>query len=95
MSAAESRHMEKVASIGCVICLKLGHGYCASEVHHVAEGSGLRSGFAAAGLCPEHHRGASGLHGMGVKRFCTAYRVPGETEYGLLVLVNEFLARAA
>lgn len=33
-------------------------------------------------------------HGMGTKRFCAAYRVPGETEHGLLVLQNELLARA-
>lgn len=33
----------------------------------------------------------SGSSGMGWKRFCAAYRVPGETEYGLLVWTNELL----
>ena len=93
MNAAERRHVDRVAQAGCVICRKLGHGYTAPEIHHVAEGSGLRSWFAVAGLCQEHHRGGSGLHGMGTKRFVAAYRVPGETEYGLLVLQNEALAQ--
>lgn len=30
---------------------------------------------------------------MGVKKFCAAYRVPWENEYGLLVWVNEDLAK--
>ena len=92
MSPAK-RHMQKVAENGCVVCRRLGTNSPA-EVHHVAEGSGLRSDFAVAGLCPEHHRGKSGLHGMGAKAFVKLYRVPGETEYGLLVWVNEDLARA-
>jgi hypothetical protein len=89
-----NRWMQRVAAIGCVICLQLGLGTTPAEVHHVAEGSGLRSDFSVAPLCPEHHRGSAGLHGMGVKAFCALYRIPGESEYGLLVLVNERLARA-
>lgn len=66
------------------------------EVHHIATGSGKRSGFATAPLCgsPQdggHHRGPAGLHGMQAGPFCRAYRVPGETEYGLLVWVNQDL----
>lgn len=57
-----------------------------------AEGSGLRSDFSVAPLCPEHHQGASGLHGLGVKKFCRVYRPPGESEYGLLVWTNEDVA---
>ena len=87
--------MQKVAQNGCVVCRRMGYRDVPAEVHHVAEGSGLRSDFAVAGLCPEHHRGQSGLHGMGVKAFLKLYRVPGETEYGLLVWVNEDLAKTA
>lgn len=92
MNTAERHHVDRVAAAGCVICRRLGYGFTAPEIHHVAEGSGLRSWFAVAGLCAEHHRGKSGLHGMGTKRFCAAYRVPGETEYGLLAMVNEAIA---
>jgi len=91
MSAKGARHMDKVAGAGCVICRRLYGHFVPCEIHHVAEGSGLRSDFAVAGLCAEHHRGESGFHRMG-KQFFKLYRVPGESEYGLLVWVNEDLA---
>lgn len=93
MSTSGARWMARVAEVGCVICAELGHGFVPAEVHHVAEGSGLRYDEATAGLCPEHHRGGSGIHGMGVKAFCALYRIPGECEWGLLVLVNKWMAR--
>lgn len=97
MSPAK-RHMDRVASVGCVVCRRLHGCYSPAEIHHVAEGSGVRSDFSVAGLCPEHHdehRTGSGFHGMGTERFCKLFRVPGESEYGLLVWVNEDLARHA
>ncbi len=90
------RHKDRVAALGCVVCRRLGfQPNHQAEVHHVAEGSGLRSDYAVVGLCPEHHRGKSGLHGMGAKAFIRLYRPPGDSEYGLLVWVNEDLARCA
>ena len=91
------RWMGKVAGVGCVICLELGRGYVPCQVHHIGEGSAVRSDFGTAGLCPEHHdplKTGSGLHGMGVERFCKIFRVPWEREEGLLVLVNKWMARA-
>lgn len=92
MNTAERHHVDRVAACGCIICWLLELGKTPAEIHHVAEGSGLRSWFAIAALCKEHHRGKSGLHGMGTKRFCAAYRIPGETEMGLLVLQNQVLS---
>lgn len=40
-------------------------------------------------LC-RHHRGATGLHGMGPKAFLRLFKLP--TEYHLLGLVNRYLA---
>ena len=96
MSAAGARWMGKVAALGCVICRRLGHGYVPAQVHHVAEGSGKRSDFAVAPMCEAHHdphRTGSGFHGMGTERFCKLFRVPGESEYGLLVWTNEDIAK--
>ena len=90
----EKQHMAKVAALGCCVCRRVGFGQVDAEVHHIALGSGKRSDFAVAPLCVEHHRGQSGLHGKGTKAFVVAYRVPGETEYGLLVWVAEDLARS-
>lgn len=86
-----------VASLGCVVCRRLGLGTVPAQVHHVAEGTGLRSDFSVAPLCEEHHdpmRTGSGFHGMGVKQFCKLFRVPGESEYGLLVWLCEDIAKA-
>lgn len=86
-----ARHKGKVAKLGCLVCTRLGVESPPVELHHVAEGSGARSDFALAPLCREHHQGASGFHKRG-KGFLSQFRVPGESEYGLLVWVNEDLA---
>lgn len=92
------RWMQRVAALGCVVCRRLGRGLVPAQLHHIAEGSSERSDFGVAPLCPEHHdpdRSGSGLHGMGVQRFCQIFRVPWLKEEGLLVWVNEDLAKAA
>ena len=88
------QYRERVRQAGCVIGNR-GLGACSGEreVHHVAEGSGVRSDFAVSCLCREHHQGQSGLHGMGTKAFIRLYRLPGESEYGLLVWQTEDLAK--
>ena len=100
MNAAERLHVERVASVGCVICRRLYGRYVPCQIHHVAEGSGLRSWFSVVGLCgpdyEDHHdgrqTGGAGFHRLG-RGFMSLYRIPGETEYGLLVMVNEDLAK--
>ena len=92
MSAAGARHMDRVAKLGCCICKRFRRESGPVEIHHIAEGSGVRSDFMVAALCAEHHRGVTGLHGMGPKAFLRFYRPPGESEYGLLGWVNEDLA---
>jgi hypothetical protein len=97
MNRVEAFYMGRVAALGCVVCRRIFNVYTPAEVHHVAEGSGLRSSFSVAPLCPVHHdeaRAGTGFHGMGTEAFCKAFRVPGESEYGLLVWVNEDLQRA-
>lgn len=89
---AERLHMDRVATLGCVVCRRIGFGDTPAQLHHVAEGSGLRSNFAVVPLCESHHVGMIGFHRMGTKQFCAKYRVPGESEYGLLIWVNEDLA---
>jgi hypothetical protein len=87
-------HLNRVAELGCCVCLRLNLGKTPAELHHVAEGSSRRSDFAVVPLCPEHHRGKSGFHILRAERFCKLYRVPWEKEEGLLVWVNEDLARS-
>jgi hypothetical protein len=43
-----------------------------AEIHHKRAGQGLSnrsSHWMAIPLCPEHHRGATGLHGLGTRGF--------------------------
>ncbi len=92
MTAAEQLHIDRVARLGCVVCLRVFDMAVPPEIHHVAEGSGVRSNFSIAPLCKEHHVGESGFHKRGAV-FLKQFRVPGESEYGLLVWTNEDLAK--
>jgi hypothetical protein len=78
MSAAAKRHMGRVAENCCVLCKRLGYGRTPAEVHHARTGVGAgqrNSDWLTMGLCPEHHRGASGVHGLGVRAFERTYGV--------------------
>lgn len=89
-------HYETVASLGCLVCRRLNWGYAAAQLHHVAEGSGKRDEWSVVPLCETHHdpnRTGSGFHGMGTRKFCSAFKVPGEAEWGLLVWLLEDLAK--
>jgi hypothetical protein len=101
MSPAK-RHMARVAAAGCALGNRRLH-QCEDfpgqegkiHVHHIAEGSGVRSDFATVGLCWGGHQGQAGIHGMGVRAFCRLYRPPGECEWGLLAWANEDCERSA
>jgi hypothetical protein len=60
------KYMNRVAELGCSLCQVIGYGPTPAEVHHLREGVGMaqrNSNFLTIPLCPEHHRGASGVHG--------------------------------
>lgn len=77
-------YMGRVAALGCLICRRLGYGATAAEVHHVREGQGgaqRAPNYLTVPLCPEHHRGASGFHGLGPRGFERRYSID---ELGML-----------
>ena len=89
MSARE--HMERVAGLPCLICLhKLGVKRFAVEVHHIG-GTGEQSDWAVVSLCVEHHRGATGVHGLHRRAFEAMWKV---NDIMLLAWTNQELARA-
>lgn len=60
-TAAERRHMGKVAQLPCAIC-----GSEPVELHHPREGQGMAqraSNWLVIPLCPSCHRGPRGVHG--------------------------------
>jgi hypothetical protein len=93
VSNAKARWRNLLASLCCVVGKR--HGGCKGQVqlHHVAEGSGLRHDYGLVPLCHEHHVGGAGLHGMGSKNFLRIYRPPGDSEYGLLIWTIEDVAQ--
>ena len=78
-------HYDQLARLGCILCSHLGHEGTPAELHHIRR-AGKRSNAPVIPLCPEHHRGNTGIHGLGRKRF---ERVYGITEELLLGKVEE------
>jgi len=71
-TVAEKKHMSKVAALGCILCKRIGYEGTPAELHHPRRGTGLgqrASNYDVIPLCPEHHRGNTGVHGLGTKGF--------------------------
>jgi hypothetical protein len=84
---AEKQYFRKVAELGCSLCRFLGDEGTIPELHHIRR-AGKRSNAPVIPLCPEHHRGNTGIHGMGRKAFEKKY---GLTEEDLLEKTQELL----
>ena len=64
-TAVEQAHRDRVARIGCVVCIRLGFSASPAELHHArtfAGGGQKSTEFHVIPLCPAHHR----LGGAGV-----------------------------
>lgn len=73
-TTAERDKMSHVATLGCVICLRLygPHEPAAVELHHIRRGTGMgqrSSHMDVLPLCFLHHRGSEGIHHLGTKGF--------------------------
>lgn len=77
MTKDEKKHLDLVSQLGCIVCARLGYPGTPAEIHHPrtkSRGIGLKaSHYDAIPLCVEHHRGQTGVHGMGTKRFAYEY----------------------
>ncbi len=92
MSSAAKRHKSRVAALGCILCRNLGYGETPPQLHHVREGQGMSqraSDMLVIPLCPEHHQGGTGLHGLGTREFERRYKT---TELDLLADTLELIA---
>lgn len=77
MNKEEKKHYDKVANLGCSLCSYLGLGTTSPEIHHIRR-AGKRSNAPVIGLCPYHHRGNGGIHGMGRRAFEKVYGITEE-----------------
>lgn len=76
MTKDEKKHLDLISQLGCVVCARLGYGATPAEIHHPRKGTGLAlraSHYDAIPLCVEHHRGQTGVHGLGTKGFAKRY----------------------
>lgn len=87
MTKAEKQHYDRIARLGCILCLHLKLGTTECEIHHIRRYGGKRSLAPVIGLCPEHHRGDTGIHTLG-KQFEARY---GVDEQALLDKTLELL----
>jgi len=85
----EKEYFGKLARLGCILCIRLGYGEgTPAEIHHCRRFGGKRQNATVIPLCPEHHRGNSGVHGLGHKGFEKYW---GFSEEDLLERVNDLL----
>jgi hypothetical protein len=84
---SERKYFAKLADFGCILCAKLGHEGTPAEIHHLRN-AGIRANAPVIPLCPEHHRGNTGIHGLGKKAFERMYAL---TEQDLLKLTHSII----
>jgi hypothetical protein len=87
----EKNALNKIAELGCILCAEvLGFEGTPSELHHIRRYGTKRATSPILPLCPEHHRGNSGVHGLGAKGFESKW---GITQERLLECVNQKLGK--
>lgn len=85
----ERAYMSAQADAGCILCRHLGYGATPAEIHHLRSGMGAgqrNTNLMTIPLCPEHHRGNTGFHGLGRRAFERAY---GITEMDLWAMAQK------
>lgn len=65
--------MGRVAEVGCIVCHLMGLGKTPAQCHHIGDTS-ERDDYLTIPLCPEHHTGKTGFHGMGERKFNATYK---------------------
>ena len=80
MTKQEKMHKTILAELGCMICRKeFGITDSPVQLHHLRRGGWGRGDYLTLiPLCPEHHTGDTGIHGMGTKAFERHYGVTQE-----------------
>ena len=85
----EKNALNKIARLGCILCrTAFGVQDSPAELHHYRRFGQPRSASDILPLCPEHHRGNTGVHGLGRKGFEAKWGVTQDT---LLEKVHELL----
>lgn len=92
----EKEYKKTLAGMGCIVC-RLLFNIKDSEVqlHHYRSGGWGKGDYTTLiPLCPEHHVGKTGIHGMGTKAFDKHYSQKGFTQEKLLILTREMMSNS-
>jgi hypothetical protein len=83
--------LNQIAELGCILCSEvLGIEGSPAELHHVRRYGTKRTTSPILPLCREHHRGNTGVHGLGTKGFENKW---GVTYEELLERVSQKLGK--
>jgi hypothetical protein len=88
MKKAQKKEYARIAALGCALCRHLGLGETPSHLHHIRRLGMKRDNAPVIPLCPTHHVGNEGVHGLGKKAFAERY---GVTEEDLLEQTKDLL----
>jgi hypothetical protein len=75
----KKKQYDDIARLGCVLCWHFGYNDTPAELHHVRRFGGKRDNSPVIPLCTEHHRGNTGVHGLGAKGFEKYHQIDFET----------------
>lgn len=91
MKKAERDYLNRVASIGCIVCCNLDLGETPSEIHHIGNGAMAKraSNYEIIPLCHIHHR--TGDNGVAVHSGRKSFEANFGTEQELLEQVKVLL----
>ena len=84
---SKKKDLAKIADIGCILCRYKGVYDTPAELHHIRNG-GRRENAPVIPLCPEHHRGATGVHGLGSRGFLRVHGISEETLLSVLLILT-------
>lgn len=90
-TAKEKKHLNKISSMGCIVCVNLNLGETPAEIHHIGNGTMAKraSNYEAIPLCHFHHR--TGNSGEAVHAGRKSFEENFGTEQELLLQTLQWL----
>tara|TARA_R100001086_G_scaffold175424_1_gene96622 strand:- start:117 stop:386 length:270 start_codon:yes stop_codon:yes gene_type:complete len=88
MKKAEKEHLQKVAELGCIACMKLGHYDTPAEIHHIRKMGEPRNHYRVIPLCPHHHRSSNESYHLNPLWFSEKFGTQQELLEETLRLIN-------
>ena len=77
MRKTDPSTLSKIAELGCCVCRKIGYPGTPAEFHIFSikqSNNSTKRVRVVLPICPPHHRGETGIHGLGKRKFEKFYR---------------------